>query len=78
MDLVINHTSDEHPRFKESKNPKSPYRDYYIWKQGKNKAPNNWTGFFGEGCWEFDRESGEYYLHLFAKNIIFYHLIQKL
>lgn len=68
MDLVINHTSDEHPWFKESKNPKSPYRDYYIWKQGKNKAPNNWTGFFGEGCWEFDRESGEYYLHLFAKN----------
>lgn len=68
MDLVINHTSDEHPWFKESKNPKSPYRDYYIWKQGKNKAPNNWTGFFGEPCWEFDRESGEYYLHLFAKN----------
>lgn len=68
MDLVINHTSDEHPWFQQSRDKNSPYRDYYIWRPGKNgKPPNNWTGFFGEGCWEYDAESDEYYLHLFAK-----------
>lgn len=68
MDLVINHTSDEHPWFQQSRDKNSPYRDYYIWRPGKNgKPPNNWTSFFGEGCWEYDAESDEYYLHLFAK-----------
>ncbi len=64
MDLVANHTSDEHPWFIESKKSiDNPYRDYYIWK----KKPNNWTGFFGEKAWEYDKTTDEYYLHLFAK-----------
>lgn len=68
MDLVINHTSDEHPWFQQSRDKDSPYRDYYIWKPGSGKKkPNNWTGFFGGDCWEYDEKSGEYYLHLFAK-----------
>lgn len=68
LDLVINHTSDEHPWFQESRDKNSPYRDYYVWKPGKDgKPPNNWTSFFAEDCWEFDEKSGEYYLHLFAK-----------
>ena len=48
MDLVINHTSDEHPWFIASKDPKSAYRDYYIWQD----QPNNWTSFFGGKAWE--------------------------
>jgi len=68
MDLVINHTSDEHPWFQQSRDKSSPYRNYYIWRPGRDgKPPNNWTGFFGEGCWEYDEKSGEYYLHLFSK-----------
>ena len=68
MDLVINHTSDEHPWFQQSRDKNSPYRDYYIWKPGMNKKlPNNWTSFFAEDCWEYDEKSGEYYLHLFAR-----------
>jgi len=73
MDLVINHTSDEHEWFKKSKDPASPYRDYYIWRppkttqDGKKVPPNNWTGFFMGDVWEFDEKSGEYYLHLFDK-----------
>ena len=68
MDLVINHTSTAHPWFQASRNPESPYRNYYFWRKGgKNgKLPNNWTGFFGGKCWEYDERSGEYYLHLFA------------
>lgn len=61
MDLVINHTSDEHKWFIESKNPESPYRDYYIWKD----KPNNWTGFFSGTTWE--KVGDSYYLHLFTK-----------
>lgn len=69
MDLVINHTSDEHPWFQKSRDKNSPYRDYYIWRKGKGKRPpNNWSGFFGGGTWQYDDRSGEYYLHLFAKN----------
>ena len=73
MDLVINHTSDEHEWFKQSRNPSSPYRNYYIWqppKKARNKKrmpPNNWRGFFMGDVWEFDETSGEYYLHLFDK-----------
>jgi oligo-1,6-glucosidase len=73
MDLVINHTSDEHEWFQKSRDPKSPYRDYYIWQppkksaSGKNIPPNNWTGFFAGEVWEYDEQSGEYYLHLFDK-----------
>jgi len=68
MDLVINHTSDEHPWFRASRDPESPYRSYYYWREGINgKAPNNWTSFFAEECWEFDAQSNAYYLHLFAK-----------
>jgi len=73
MDLVINHTSDEHEWFQKSRDPKSPYRDYYIWRPGKinrrgrKSLPNNWTGFFMGDTWEYDAQSGEYYLHLFDK-----------
>ena len=68
MDLVVNHTSDEHTWFQQSRDKNSPYRDYYIWRPGKDgKAPNNWTSFFAEDAWEYDEKSGEYYLHLFAK-----------
>ena len=73
MDLVINHTSDEHEWFQKSRDPSSPYRDYYIWRPGKEgplnkgKPPNNWTTFFMEKAWEYDEKSGEYYLHLFDK-----------
>jgi oligo-1,6-glucosidase len=73
MDLVINHTSDEHEWFQKSRDPKSPYRDYYIWQPPKKSAsgklipPNNWTGFFAGEVWEYDEQSGEYYLHLFDK-----------
>ena len=64
MDLVANHTSDEHQWFIESKKSEdNPYRDYYIWKKKKN----NWTGFFGEKAWEYDQTTDSYYLHLFGK-----------
>jgi oligo-1,6-glucosidase len=67
MDLVINHTSDEHPWFQKSRDKNSPYRDYYIWRPGRNgKPPNNWISLFGGNCWAYDEQSGEYYLHLFA------------
>ncbi|MCB9500012.1 MAG: alpha-glucosidase [Erysipelotrichaceae bacterium] len=71
MDLVVNHTSNEHNWFKEAiKNPQSKYRDYYIIKKGKHhgkKAPTNWSGFFGGSTWERIGDSEDYYLHLFAK-----------
>ncbi|MDO4567112.1 MAG: alpha-glucosidase, partial [Oscillospiraceae bacterium] len=68
MDLVVNHTSDQHEWFQKSRDKNSEYRDYYIWKPGRaGGPPNNWTGFFSEPAWEYDEESGEYYLHLFTK-----------
>ncbi|MGI6577986.1 MAG: glycoside hydrolase family 13 protein [Eubacteriales bacterium] len=68
MDLVINHTSDEHPWFIKSRQGHPEYRDYYYWRKGKNGGPpNNWTGFFGGGTWEKDEHSDEWYLHLFSK-----------
>ncbi|MGX1900456.1 glycoside hydrolase family 13 protein [Thermolongibacillus altinsuensis] len=69
MDLVVNHTSDEHPWFIESRKSKdNPYRDYYIWRPGKDgKEPNNWLSFFSGSAWQYDEATGEYYLHLFSK-----------
>ena len=69
MDLVVNHTSDEHPWFIESKKSRdNPYRDYYIWRPGKDgREPNNWASIFGGSAWEFDERTGEYYLHLFSR-----------
>ena len=69
MDLVVNHTSDEHRWFLESrKSEDNPYRDYYIWKKGKDgKAPTNWGSCFGGSAWEYDAETDSYYLHLFSK-----------
>ena len=61
MDLVINHTSDEHQWFINSQDPQSPYRDYYIWQP----KPNNWTSFFGGPAWSELNKA--YYLHLFSK-----------
>jgi len=69
MDLVVNHTSDEHPWFVSAKSSKqSPFRDYYIWRRGiEGREPNNWASFFGGSVWEYDEQSDEYYLHLFSK-----------
>lgn len=69
MDLVVNHTSDEHAWFVESRKDKeNPYRDYYIWREGKDgKEPNNWGACFGGPAWEYDEATDMYYLHLFSK-----------
>jgi len=69
LDLVVNHTSDEHAWFVESRKSKdSPYRDYYIWRPAKDGGvPNNWTSFFSGSAWKLDPTTGEYYLHLFAE-----------
>lgn len=69
MDLVVNHTSDEHPWFQASRQSKdNPYRDYYIWRPGKDgREPNNWNSFFGGSAWQYDELTDEYYLHLFSK-----------
>ncbi len=68
MDLVVNHTSDEHEWFQKSRQRIEPYTDYYIWRPGKpgGKLPNNWDSNFEGKAWTFDEERGEYYLHLFA------------
>jgi len=69
MDLVVNHTSDEHPWFVESRRSKNnPYRDYYIWRKGREgHEPNNWASYFGGSAWQYDELTGEYYLHLFSR-----------
>ena len=69
MDLVVNHTSDEHKWFVESRSSKdNPKRDYYIWKDGKGgKEPNNWGSAFSGSAWQLDETTGQYYLHLFSK-----------
>ena len=69
MDLVVNHTSSEHPWFKVSRKSKdNPCRDYYIWRPTKDgREPNNWVSFFGGSAWQYDEATGEYYLHLFSK-----------
>lgn len=69
MDLVVNHTSDEHKWFVESRKSKdNPYRDYYIWRTSKDgKEPNNWGASFGGSAWEYDEKTDMYYLHLFSR-----------
>lgn len=69
MDLVVNHTSDEHAWFAESRKSKdNDYRDYYIWREGKEdgSAPNNWGSCFGGSAWKYDEATGMYFLHLFS------------
>ncbi len=70
MDLVVNHTSDEHKWFVESrKSTDNAYRDYYIWREGKDgqNPPNNWGSCFGGSAWQYDEATSMYYLHLFSK-----------
>lgn len=70
MDLVVNHTSDQHKWFLESKKgDDNPYHDYYFWRKGKKngKEPNNWRSTFQGKAWEYCKELDEYYLHVFAK-----------
>jgi oligo-1,6-glucosidase len=69
MDLVVNHSSDEHPWFLEAKSSKdNPKRDYYIWKPGKDgKEPTNWEACFKGSVWEYNEATDDYYLHLFSK-----------
>lgn len=69
MDIVLNHTSDEHEWFKASRQKgNNPYRDYYYWgKSDDGREPNNWESFFGGPAWEYDEEAEAYYLHLFSK-----------
>ena len=68
MDLVVNHTSDEHEWFQKSRQRIAPYTDYYIWRPAKpnGKLPNNWQSNFEGSAWQWDEVRGEYYLHLFA------------
>lgn len=69
LDLVINHTSDEHPWFIESKSSKdNPKRDWYIWRAGKDgKEPNNWESIFSGSAWKYDERTNQYFLHLFSE-----------
>jgi oligo-1,6-glucosidase len=69
LDLVINHTSDQHPWFQASRSSRgNPLRDFYIWQPGRNDAePNNWKSLVKGSVWEWDEVTGEYYLHLFSK-----------
>ncbi|MGX1192352.1 MULTISPECIES: glycoside hydrolase family 13 protein [unclassified Metabacillus] len=68
LDLVVNHTSDEHPWFIESRESKdNEKRDWYIWRDGKNgKEPNNWESIFSGSAWEYDEKTDQYYMHVFA------------
>lgn len=69
LDLVVNHTSDKNPWFKQAqKSSDNPYHDFYIWKKPKNgREPNNWGSSFGGSAWTYVDKTAEYYLHLFAK-----------
>ncbi|HZJ89795.1 MAG TPA: alpha-glucosidase [Bacilli bacterium] len=80
MDLVINHTSFKHQWFEASKDPKSEYHNYYIWREGrgrkKNKAPNNWQSMFTGPAWTYEKSNNLFYLHLFTReqpDLNFYH-----
>jgi oligo-1,6-glucosidase len=71
LDFVLNHTSDEHPWFIESRSSvDNPYRDYYIWHEGRQKdgqkiEPTNWGSFFGGSCWKYDEPTDSYYMKIF-------------
>ncbi|MDX6358288.1 MAG: oligo,6-glucosidase, partial [Nocardioidaceae bacterium] len=68
MDLVVNHTSDEHAWFEESRDPASPKRDWYWWRPPRDDGPpTNWESVFSGPAWEYDERSGEYYLHIFSR-----------
>ena len=71
MDLVVNHTSDQHAWFLASKDPSSPYHSYYYWRKGKKNdgtvPPNNWTSMFSGSAWTYEPSINEWYLHLYAK-----------
>lgn len=69
IDLVVNHTSDQHPWFRESRKSRdNPYRDYYIWRDGSaGGPPNNWGASFSGSCWKLDEATGQYYLHTFGE-----------
>lgn len=70
MDLVVNHTSDEHAWFAASRKDRdNPYRDYYFWRQGKEDGsePNNWGSVFSGSAWQYDEQTQMYYLHMFSK-----------
>ncbi|MCH4889094.1 alpha-glucosidase [Acidaminobacter sp. JC074] len=68
MDLVVNHTSDEHEWFVESKKSKdNPYRDYYIWRDGQGDYPNDIISTFSGPAWDYDEKTDQYYFHLFSK-----------
>lgn len=74
MDLVVNHTSDEHPWFAESRDPASPKRNWYWWRPARagfepgteGAEPTNWDAAFSGSAWQYDERSGEYYLHMFS------------
>ncbi|MBV0903896.1 glycoside hydrolase family 13 protein [Haloarcula salina] len=74
MDLVVNHTSNQHAWFRKSRERDPAYEDYYIWREGGTDEhgdpvpPNNWESFFGGSAWAFDQERGEYYLHLYDRS----------
>ena len=69
MDLVVNHTSDEHAWFREARQSRdNPYHDFYIWRDPVDgREPNNWESFFSGSTWQYNEATGEYYLHLFSK-----------
>jgi oligo-1,6-glucosidase len=69
MDLVVNHTSDEHVWFQQARSSRAnPYHDYYIWREPREgREPNNWEAAFNGSCWEWNEATGEYYLHMFSK-----------
>lgn len=69
LDLVLNHTSDQHPWFQESRaSRKNPKRDWYIWRDGKDGGPpNNWVSIFGGSAWDYDAATGQWYYHAFLK-----------
>ena len=68
MDLVVNHTSDEHPWFVESRSSTdNPKRDWYWWRRRGGRGPTDWESFFSGSAWELDEATGEYYLHLFSR-----------
>lgn len=72
VDLILNHTSDEHPWFIEArKSDKNPYRDFYIWQKSKadGSLPSNWESFFGGSVWEYDKLTDSYYMHIFSKKM---------